>query len=243
MKKTLLIIQPGAYGDLFICAPIAKFYHDKGYQIFWPIQPNFLSILQKFNYVIPIILSKDLIDEDWLRSDVMKILNLHLKFDKVINLADRGPHPTEQKEYENFEQCKYRISEIDIEQKHNLQWNRNIKKENELYEKLNPENSIYDIAHIVDSHGNKTHFSEKRKTIFIDKIQEYDIIDWYKLIINAQNVYCIESSIHQFVDGFIKQLKNKPVLLKRSVIEGNYRLTLSKYWDLSLIGENTIIKG
>ena len=129
MKKTLLLIQPGAYGDLFVCAPIAKFYSDIGYQVFWPVQPRFLSIIQKFNYVIPIVLSEELLDEDWLRSDVIKIFNFNLKFDKIINLADRGPHQTAQKERENFEQCKYRLAEINIEQKHNLKWNRNIKKE------------------------------------------------------------------------------------------------------------------
>ena len=51
MKKTLLSIKTGAYGDLFVCAPIAKFYSDIGYQVFWPVQPRFLSIIQKFNYV------------------------------------------------------------------------------------------------------------------------------------------------------------------------------------------------
>ena len=69
MKPTALLIQPGAFGDLFVCAPIAEWYAKQGYEIFWAVQKKFESTLKRFDYVTPIILSEDVIDPDWLRSD------------------------------------------------------------------------------------------------------------------------------------------------------------------------------
>jgi UDP:flavonoid glycosyltransferase YjiC (YdhE family) len=95
--KNLLLIQPGPFGDIFVCAPIAKWYADSGYKVHWPITKKFESTLEKFDYVTPIILSDEVFHADWLRSDVMKILPTVGDYDKVINLADRGPHPTAQR--------------------------------------------------------------------------------------------------------------------------------------------------
>ena len=102
-----LIIQPGAYGDIILCAPIAEYYALRGYDVYWPARAKFHSTLRKFDYVNPLLLNEDILHEDWLRSDVMKILPSTVDYDLVINLADRGPHPTAQMYWENFEQCKY----------------------------------------------------------------------------------------------------------------------------------------
>ena len=118
MKRALLI-QPGAYGDLIVCAPIAKWYADNGYKIYWPIREKFMTVLKEFNYVIPIILKEETLHDDWLRSDVLQILPMVKNYDKVINLADRGPHGAAQRRDESFEQCKYRLAEIPFEEKHN----------------------------------------------------------------------------------------------------------------------------
>jgi len=49
--KTCLIIQPGKLGDIIISAPIAKYYHDNGYNIVWPTFSNFKGIINRLPYV------------------------------------------------------------------------------------------------------------------------------------------------------------------------------------------------
>ena len=131
MKK-MLLIQPGAFGDIFLCAPIAHWYKKEGYKVYWPATRKFISTLEYFPYVHPLVLSDEVFDQDWLRSDVMKILPSVKRYDKVVNLADRGPHPTAQQFWENFEQCKYRLSGVPFNKKNNLSWQRNEEKREQL---------------------------------------------------------------------------------------------------------------
>ena len=114
MKKTLLMIQPGAFGDIFVCAPIAKFYHEIGYEIYWPTAERFRSTIEKFPYVNHVILGDDERDSDWLKSDVLKCLDIQkiLDPDIVLNLADRGPHTTAERPGETYEQPKYRLAGV-----------------------------------------------------------------------------------------------------------------------------------
>jgi hypothetical protein len=42
MTKKLGIIQSRGLGDIVIALPIAKFYHDQGYEIYWPICEEFI---------------------------------------------------------------------------------------------------------------------------------------------------------------------------------------------------------
>jgi len=237
MKPTALLIQPGAFGDLFVCAPIAEWYAKQGYEIFWAVQKKFESTLKRFDYVTPIILSEDVIDPDWLRSDVLKILPMVHDYDKVINVADRGPHPTAQYPWETFEVCKYRVAEVPIEQKNKLTWSRDKEKEDALYEAVtrNLQGREYVVAATQSSHNDFTNIpdSEKRDVIHVTEIEGYDIVDWYKVIKEAKAIYCVESSVQCFIDGAIDHFPQDKFLLKRSSITDNRPYTQAKNWNLS----------
>lgn len=237
--KTCLIIQPGAFGDIILCAPIAKIYHDNGYQVYWPTTSKFKNLIESFPYVNHILLSDESLAHDWLRSDVIKILNhpIYKECSVTLNMADRGPHPTAERENENFEQCKYRISGIPIEYKHNLTWERNIEKENSLYDYLVGDRKNYTFCHLEGSNGGRTELPFKIENVIeAEQIEGYDIFDWYKIIINADSIYCVESSFHQFMDGIIPQISNIPkYILSRSTLGKGQTYTYSPYWDKKYI--------
>jgi len=46
MKKTLGLIQSRGIGDIIIALPIAKYYHDRGVEVYWPIDARFLPSFQ-----------------------------------------------------------------------------------------------------------------------------------------------------------------------------------------------------
>lgn len=237
MTKRALMIQPGPYGDIILCAPIAKYYSDLGYEVHWPSRLEFSSTIKKFSYAKHIILNEDILDSDWLRSDVMKIIphmnkrtGISKDYELIINLADRGPHGTEQKYNENFEECKYRIANIPIDEKHNLVWSRDIDKENELYDIVTPKDSNYAFCHLQTSDTKNIPLPVNLDIPIVkcDIIDGFTIFDWYKVIINADSIYTVESSVHQFMDGIIHKIKtDRKYLISRN---SNNR-TLSKYWN------------
>ena len=243
--KNLLLVQPGAFGDIFLCAPIAKWYSDKGYTVDWPVTKKFLPLLDYFDYVNPIELPEEELHPDWLRSDVMKILPMALGYDKIINLADRGPHPTAQQPSENFELCKYRLAEVPFDEKNNLSFKRSLEKEENLFNLLGlSSKDRYALVHKRDSSGEVAVVPPvDMKVVEVRPIENYSIPDWFKVFENASEIYCVESSIHQFLDGVIPHLTDKRFLLKRPSIAPNYRFTVSENWDLRFIGQNSIVRG
>jgi hypothetical protein len=152
-RKQLLMIQPGAFGDIFDCAPIAKHYWDIGYDITWPTREQFAHLFEYFEYVNHDIVPDVQIHSDWLQSDVDKILRLYdlAGYDKVLNLADRGPHPTAQRHGESSPGAKYRMAELSFSLKYNLEWKRNIQREKELYDKVVGDLKDYVFCHTISS--------------------------------------------------------------------------------------------
>jgi len=225
-----LIIQPGPYGDIIVVAPIAKYYADRGYEVYWPCRQEFHDTIKKFPYVNPLLLNEDILHEDWLRSDVMKIWPSTVDYDLVINLADRGPHPTAQMYWENFEECKYRLGQVPITEKHKLSWTRDIDKENELYDMVVPKDTEYAFCHndTSDTKNIPIPVEINIPKVKCQIVEGFSIFDWYKVIVNAKEIYTVESSVHQFMDGFIKDIKTEERYL---ISRGSNNRTLSKFWN------------
>jgi hypothetical protein len=244
----VLLIQPGAFGDIIACAPIAKWYADQGKHVFWPAAERFRHILNYFSgYIdVGIIPKSPPVAPGWMMSDVIKILGEYRGWDEVVNLADRGPHATAQLIGENFEQCKYRVAGVPFKEKHNLSWRRDPQKELDLFRELGlSEDEEYNVVHRKDSKGNTAIVPSnlKLRRVEVEPVEGYSIFDWYKVIIQATDVYCTESSIHQFVDGIINDLRNKPFLMQRPGVKKGIRSTTSEGWNLSLLGEHTQVLG
>ena len=225
-----LIIQPGPYGDIILVAPIAKYYADRGYEVYWPCRQEFYDTLKKFSYVNPLLLNEDILHEDWLRSDVMKIWPSTVDYDLVINLADRGPHPTAQMYWENFEECKYRLGQVPMAEKHKLSWTRDIDKEDELYDMVVPKDTEYAFYHndTSDTKNIPIPVEINIPKVKCKIVEGFSIFDWYKVIVNAKEIYTVESSVHQFMDGFVKDIKTPEKYL---ISRGSNNQTLAKFWN------------
>lgn len=230
--KSLLIIQPGAHGDIFVCAPIAYYYSQKGFKIYWPARKEYIRHLSSFDYINTIELPE--IKEtgpEWLAKDVSNIFKLEQKFDYVLNLADRGPHPTAQLPWENFEECKYRLAKLPFDLKHTLKWTRNKQKEDEIYDKY-VKAKDYVFVHNSSSHKEKAELPKSilEPIVYCDNPPGYNILDWYKVIINAKEIYCTESSVWAFMDGIVHELTPERYILSRQKLSGGKHYTISKHW-------------
>lgn len=238
----LMMIQPGAFGDLLMCMPIAKWYAVNGYEIYWPVRSHFLPLLKYLDYVIPIELDDRVLDSDWMKSDVMKCLEVQSDFDYVLNLADRGPHSTAQLFDEKVDVCKYRLADVPFEQRYNLEWSRNLEKECQLQIDIfgitlddNSADSIkideYILGALQFSNGKVDWPTEavnsQFKLIEMDKRDEYTIFDWYPIILNASSIFAIESGFGAFIDGIVYELDCPLHLLYRTP---GYLWNKSEHW-------------
>jgi hypothetical protein len=239
VKKKLLLIQPGAWGDIFLCMPIADFYSDT-YEIYWPVRTKYMTLQQYFPYV-NFIEIKSIYDKpgtDWLRNDVVHICdNLDIgKYDKVLNLADRGPHPTAERWIENFEECKYRLAGVPWEKRFSHRFIRDTIASEDLFNLQVGNLKEYVFVHIRNSKGEIALMPDGVEDVIIycREIKNYTIIDWYDIIVNAKAIYCMESAVHQFITSIAEHpsIKNIPKFLLHNRNNPNKQWTISEHWNL-----------
>ena len=53
-NKTCLIIQPGKVGDIICVLPIAKWYADRGFEVYWQCPKQYHELFSYVDYVTPV---------------------------------------------------------------------------------------------------------------------------------------------------------------------------------------------
>ena len=236
----VFIGQPGAFGDILVCAPIAKYYADQGHDVYWPVGTEHLSIVEQFSYVNPIPLPKVALVAHADPREVLFISRIMMGQSiaedmgaTYINLGDRPNTPL--LEDETVEEKKYRIAQVPFEEKYKLSWTRNKEKEDSLFSHITPSGE-YTFVHLDQSDGTSAAFQTKEDNIVkCVPIEGYNILDWYKVISKASTIYCIESSLQCFVDGLGDKIDDsKKFLLSKT----HAFTTVSEKWNKIYNGSN-----
>lgn len=231
MRK-LGIIQPGRLGDIIICLPIAKFYFDRGYEIIWPILNSYYSIFRDVTYVNFINLNCDILDS------VYKSLEVFSEYDcEIIDLSFGFPGSSASKYHyntdfaTNFVEAKYKLANVPLSERWNLKYNRNHKKELELYNKI-IKNKQYILVHEDSSQGNHICFNGN-EFIKLKQIEDYTIFNWMKIIENASAIYCVDSSLCNLIESQ-RHLSHKPkkYFTVKPHSSGWGRTTLTNNWEI-----------
>lgn len=227
-SKSLLIIQPGKFGDIIICLPIAKWYHEKGYKVYWQCPSMYHELFRNVDYVIPVENPETI-------SPVTKILDLAFGFGGAPQMWWNERCMT----YDSFVTAKYDLAGVPLEERWNLQWNRNKKNEQLLYNSwfwsksyklVHTQGSIgANIEHIIQTLNNKIEFRVIEKSSF----EQFNIFDWYEVIKNAEEIHCIDSSLSNFIE-VCPEFESKKKCL--------YDVRESYHWLKSIYKNNWIIK-
>lgn len=218
---SLLINQPGRFGDVIICLPIAKWYSEK-FEVFWLCPKGYHNLFRNITYCKP----------------VSEITN---KYDKVIDLSfglntSTALHKwwmTKRSSLQSFVVAKYMLANVPLLWRWRLEWNRNIKREEELFNKII---SKYGKDYVVVQE--KTHdFSMKidvKNKVLFEPIEDYSVFDWFKVLILAKEIHCIDSCLANFVEVIPECL---------STIKYYYPTSkVPSLWDRTLLINNWVIK-
>ena len=225
----ILIIQPGRLGDILICLPIAKFYKDLGHEIYWPVLSEYSDTFNNIDYVEPIEIFSGI------GNCVSECYKMTGEYDKVIDLSFGFPGSQVNSyhmntEYaSNFVEAKYKLSSVPYENRWNLLFTRNLEKENLLF-KLKVSETPYTLVHDTGSSGKLISFQDKH--IAVEPISGYNIFDWYKIAMESNSIFCVDSSFCNFIEGVsdFKNIKKFYVPAKQTGEWG--RTTLSNNWKI-----------
>ena len=199
------LIQPRGIGDIIIALPIAKWHHDRGAEVFWPIDQKFLpSMKEAVDYVnfMPFIFNSTITGY---YTKPLELLHM-AKCTKIISLysylSGLPIYKKELSESLTFDQYKYAISQVPFKEKWNLKIKRNEKREDALYNKLVLKNN-YIVIHNKGSDKLvnieiPAKFNRLQK-IFINESTD-NIFDWLKIIENAECLFLLDSCFANLVE-------------------------------------------
>ncbi len=217
LKKRLLINQPGKTGDILICAPIAQYFSEE-YFVDWHCPEKYHPMFEYLPYAMPVATFKE------------------RTYDRIIDLSfglggkPEGWWQANKARFSSFVEAKYELAGIPIQIKSDLQWKRNITKENALYEIIKKDQKFdYTLCHESSDYGNAISVDAKHKVLF-QPILDFTIFDWYKVIMNATEIHCIDSSLANFVD-VLPDVKAKLFYYKTNRVMNQWDETLlTKNW-------------
>lgn len=183
--KKCLFSQPAGAGDIFLLIKAAQHYTDLGYQVIWPLLPQLMYIK---DYVITPA--------------------------EFIDISGSIPEPDLYIDFQNADrifsgsvmEAKYKLIDLDYSDWVNyFHFNRNIEKENALFNHLNLEGKKYTL--VSKKYGTPPNFVSKEvylegdnEVIEVDFISDYNIFDWCKVIEEANQISMVETGFNFIIE-------------------------------------------
>jgi hypothetical protein len=214
--KTIGLLQPGRLGDILICAPIAKYYYDRGYRVIWPIFENFYSMVSEaIDYTEFYPVTKNVYQSV---TEARAILN-DLNITNILDIAATFPGSECTNEYvncgdglgrETFDMFKYRKANVPFEEKWNFTYKRNYVEEERVFN-LIVKQTPYDIVGTKFSGGDLILKFESKHTI-INFTNDFSIFHWRKVFEEAKHIALVDSAMANFIEQI--NIPNKKTLIK-----------------------------
>jgi hypothetical protein len=206
MNKICLIYQPAGIGDIFYSIGIARYYQKLGYRIIWPVTKEILDVCEQIPNIEFYDWESEFPKKEYYNANSLVVIDteefVFLPIHKSTEIVGGLVMPS-----------KYNITKaLSSEWINNFSWERNIQKENELY---------YNILHLQDNEPyillNQNFVTPPRtltfpidintdhKVISMSYIDNFNVLDWAKVIENASGIVTIDTSIQYMIE----KLNNK----------------------------------
>lgn len=236
-KKVLGIIQPGKIGDIIIVLPIAHWFYERGYQVVWPVASEYLPLFDYVNYVEALDLGIGISRQAYEKSLLMlggvdKLINLGIGFGRdEEDWINSGL---------NFNVWKYKEAGVPFEERHNLQINRDFRKEYALWTEVQKEYNLngnkFALMHDMGSSPDR-HFKFERKGIRVTPRDGYTVFDWLGVMERAGHLYCVDSCVANLAEQMGVCVGRRTLKSLKHLLEPTRRapLTEAKYgedWEI-----------
>ena len=219
------IIQTRGLGDIVIAVPIAMYYIERGCEVYWPIDSEFIPSFQdsfpKINFIPVDKAVTGISTEEYFYNSPLNELK-KITCNSIICLYshltgfDLGNNRL--RESLSFDAYKYAVAKVPFSEKWNFAPKRNAVREGKLFEllQLNPTDSY----NVIQNEGSnfiadiENYINEKElRTINISPLTN-NIFDWIGVIERANHVYLVDSVYSNIVEQL--DICNKKSLFLRS---------------------------
>jgi hypothetical protein len=217
MKK-IGIIQPGRLGDIIILLPAAKYLHDQGYQVIWPIFNEFVLMFSEVvDYVTFLPVQSNVYT---CVAEARNILDLNNVKD-IRDVAATFPGSVSTEEYircgdglssESFDEFKYRLLEVPFDEKWKLTINRNLIEETRLFN-IYVKNAPYIVTSLNYSKGRINVKLDSGERNIIEINTKHSLFHWIKILEKADAIALVDSSMFNLVEQL--NLPNRKFLFKK----------------------------
>lgn len=199
-NNRILIFQPGRNGDILICLPIAKHFADRGRDVYWLCPRLYHINFRNINYCHPVFEFSTDYEEI---IDISFGLNVHGPVHKWW-VENRDS-------WDSFISAKYHLAKVPLDLRWGLTWTRNLQRETSLLDKIIKQyGADYNIAHET-THDAHVDIDVENKVLF-QPIEDYNIFDWYQVIVQARSIHAQDSSLANFVE-VLPEIQSKPKYL------------------------------
>lgn len=214
MRK-LGIIQPGKIGDIIICLPIAKWYHNKGYQVIWPVDRNIINnFIGYVDYVdfIPVNFDCEQAKMACYQNNCNTIIDLSFTIPNANNMNSSNYL---QQELFSFDEFKYHIADVPFEEKWNLDIIRNSAREKELFDSLYKNQNYVVVQENSSDRNRKVSWENTEKLrVDIEPFKSQSVFDWLTVLEKADQHILIASCFTNLLDQLNIVADKQYVLMK-----------------------------
>lgn len=205
-KKKLGLIQTRGLGDIIIALPIAKFYHDQGWHVHWPVTDAWVEQLEHHAPWVKWIPVKA--DSGPFFYDIPMERLKNFKCDEIICLYQSlSGHPEFNQEpffqHTGFDQYKYLKAGVPFLNKWKLNEciTRDADREQSMYDKF-VSNDKYVVTHLTASHSTAgfDYSVIPGDWQIIPITNDGYIFDWLKIIEGAESIIMTDSVMSNLVD-------------------------------------------
>jgi hypothetical protein len=226
MSKKIGLIQTRGIGDIIIALPIADFYLERGFEVVWPIDERWVEIFRRVKPHIQFegVTFKEPLNRDYFVDDPLRITAEH-GCERVIilysylgdlNVCDRRLAASLK-----FDEYKYAIAGVPFKRKWTLKLERDMAREQALFDSLNIQGSEYVCVHAVGSDLRipiriEPEIEERYHVIQIEELTDSPF-DWLLTLERASKLILIDSCFSNLVEQL--NMTNEKRLVVRSPIQ------------------------
>ena len=220
-KRPILgIIQPRRLGDILIVLPIARWFFDRGYEVWWPLCSEWIYMQHYVNYV-------KFIDVGELEGSYERAHEALVK--KANRVIDLGIGIGRKLDWQiPFDVWKYQEAGVPFEEKQHLQLNRDYEKETTLKKKLNLKKP-YTITHSIGHY--RSYDFQIPDGVEVKPVSDFSLIDWIGVLEDAEKIYCLDSSVSNLVDGLGLSKRTRFIKYNDNLRRGTNKVQLSNDWQ------------
>jgi hypothetical protein len=208
-------------GDILFCEPISRHFYDDGKnEIFWPINDEFMWLTDYIKYINFAPKS----------SHNMNYESLHLGLTgdneyfvplRFANPIVRKLQPHDYSDQYHTMLDKYRMLGLSEDMWKTFKWERNLKKENEIFDLLVKDEKFILINNKWSDGNVPIETDSTFQRINMDILDGFTLFDWAKIIENASEIHTVSTS-NLFLLETLNLNANKVNIYPRRPRENNF---------------------